>query len=372
MLEMAPWYVWLAGGIALLQLFKMLWFDLGLALSKPLAFAADLPPLSVIIAARNEEENLMEFLPAILEQDYPEFEVIVVDDASADGTEGVVRAYQKSHPHLRLRHIEDQDIFRGRKKFALTLGIKMAEYEHLVFTDADCRPASTNWLKTYAAAFAAQKLVLGFGGYQATPSFSWLNFFIRTDTLLIGIQYLGAARAGLPYMGVGRNMGYHRKLFFDAKGFYHHMQMPSGDDDLLVNAYGKRVGCAVLLQPESVTLSAPKSSWNEWSKQKQRHVSTFRHYRGWSKLLLIGIKGLFWAFWAGIAALLFTPFWFWAMAFAALFLGLRMAVLRPVARKLGEPRLWAALPLAELVLEIIYLYLMRQRILDLLNPWKKA
>lgn len=372
MWNMLPWYVWLVLAALLAQLLRLLFFELRLVLYRRWATVDVFPPISVIIAARNEEDNLMAFLPDILQQDYPNYEVIVVDDASADGTEAVVRAWQKRYPHLRLRHIEDHDTFRGRKKYALTLGIKMAQHDLLVFTDADCRPASRGWLRAYASAFVGHRLVLGYGAYSPSDKFSFANFFIRSDTLLIALQYMSTAVAGMPYMGVGRNLGYHKDLFFKGKGFYTHMQLPSGDDDLFVNAAARHTGAAVLLQNEAITLSVPKQTWKEWSLQKMRHTGTFEYYSLASRLLLIFFKGAYLAVWAGGIGLLFTPYFIWGIGVLVSWLLLRWALSYRPAVALGEKRLWYALPLSEFVLMFIYLFLLRRRIIDLLNPWKNT
>jgi hypothetical protein len=91
------------------------------------------------------------------------------------------------------------------KKLSITLGVKGAKFEHLILTDADCRPASRNWLKSIAENFSNEKqIVLGYGPYKKEKGF--LNRLIRFDTTWIGMNYFSMALAKLPYMGVGRNL----------------------------------------------------------------------------------------------------------------------------------------------------------------------
>src|SRR5690606_6056352 len=120
------------------------------------------------------------------------------------------------------------------KKFAMLVGIKSAKNNHLIFTDADCYPASNNWLAEMAAGFTDEnKIVLGYGAYEKQKGF--LNTCIRFDAFMIAIQYLSAAIKKSPYMGVGRNLAYTKELFFEEKGFSNHYHINSGDDDLFVN-----------------------------------------------------------------------------------------------------------------------------------------
>lgn len=149
-------------------------------------------PVSVIICARNEGENLTEFLPEVLTQNYPNYEVIVVNDCSSDYTDDVMREFSKVFPSLKSITVKEDDYYKHGKKFALMVGIKGAKYEHLIFTDADCKPTSKEWLSLMASGFTSEKqIVLGYGGYFAGKGF--LNKLIRFDTFIIGLQFLSSA-----------------------------------------------------------------------------------------------------------------------------------------------------------------------------------
>ena len=175
-------------------------------------------PVSIIICAKNEEDNLRENLPLILEQEYPEFEVLVVDDASSDGTGEVLREMKTRYPHFRSTAINDNVHIRQGKKLALTIGIKGASHDWVLLTDADCRPAGKKWLKSMQRNFSKDcQIVLGIGKYETRKGL--LNLVIRSETLLTALQYIGFTMAGLPYMGVGRNLAYRKSLFFKNKGF---------------------------------------------------------------------------------------------------------------------------------------------------------
>ncbi|MBN2519396.1 MAG: glycosyltransferase [Bacteroidales bacterium] len=239
-------------------------------------------PVSVIICAQNEEYNLDRFLPSVLNQDYPDYEVIVVDDCSTDHTAEVLSAYKKKYPHLKVTFINKDDKFTHGKKLALTVGIKAATNEWLLLTDADCQPVSKNWIKAIAANFSDDKsVVLGYSGFF--PRKSILNNIIRFDNLFIAIQYLGFALKGKPYMGVGRNLAYRKSLFFENKGFSRHYKILSGDDDIFVNEVATKNNTCVEMAPDSIVLSVPQKYLSSWCKQKSRHFQAGKYYSKKSK-----------------------------------------------------------------------------------------
>jgi len=237
------------------------------------------PPVSVVISARNEAENLEKFLPEILKQDYPEFQVVVVNDCSEDETSLVLARLKNQYPHLYYTHIEADKKFSHGKKMPLSLGIKAAKHEHLVLTDADCRPASDQWLKKMTAPFSSQdtELVLGVGNYQKRKGIN--NLWIRYETFTIAIQYMGFALNGKPYMGTGRNLAYTKTLFNKTKGFRSHIYLPSGDDDLFIREAANKKNTAVCIDPGAHTDSVPPESFRKWMNQKQRHLTTSVRYR---------------------------------------------------------------------------------------------
>ncbi|QKG80779.1 glycosyltransferase [Tenuifilum thalassicum] len=242
-------------------------------------------PISVVICARNEEENLKNFLPKVLEQDYPDFEVIVVNDCSNDNSDLILDNLKKEYSHLKVTTIKEDEKFTHAKKLALTVGIKAAKNEWLVLTDADCFPKSDKWLKHIASNFTdGIEIVFGYGGYLSERGF--LNKLIRLDALQIALNYFGWALAGKPYMGVGRNLAYKKSLFFKNKGFASHAGIESGDDDLFVMEVANKKNTAFEYRPEAHTLSVPRKTYSAWLRQKRRHLSTSKHYSWGLKTLL--------------------------------------------------------------------------------------
>jgi glycosyltransferase involved in cell wall biosynthesis len=236
-------------------------------------------PISVIVCAKNEEENVKKFVPLLAQQNYHTFEIVLIDDASSDNTLEIFEGFEKEYANVKLVKVENNEAFWGNKKFALTLGIKAAKYEYLLFTDADCYPTSKDWITSMSSQFTAQKnIVLGYGAYEKIAN-SFLNKIIRFETLLTATQYFAWAKIGKPYMGVGRNMAYKREEFFKVRGFMDHMKIRSGDDDLFINQAATKENTAICFLPDSFTYSEPKTSFKEWFTQKRRHVSTAKHYK---------------------------------------------------------------------------------------------
>lgn len=244
-----------------------------------------LPPLSVIVAARNESENLYELIPLLLEQDYPTYEIIVVNNQSMDDSKWLLKAYQRQFPNLHVVELEKNQHLRPGKKLPLTLAVRAANYDHFVFTDADCRPVSNQWLKGMAHGFTTSKeIVLGYGPYNKQPGF--LNRLVRFDTAWIALNYFSFALSGMPYMGVGRNLAYSRKAFESVGGFKSHYYIVSGDDDLFIQQAAKKRNYTLAIHPDSFCPSAPESTWQRWIFQKKRHYSTSAHYNVIKKSLL--------------------------------------------------------------------------------------
>ena len=237
------------------------------------------PLVSVIVCAKNEAENLTEFLPLILSQDYPEYQVVVVNDSSEDDSEMILAKMRLEYPHLYYTNIPLDRKFNHGKKLAISVGIKAASHDYLIFTDADCKPASNTWLKEMVHGFAPEgkEIVLGFGGYLRRKGF--VNFLVRYDTFFTALQYMGFALSRKPYMGVGRNLAYKKELFLKNNGMRNHIKILSGDDDLFVKETANKGNVSVVPYANGQTVSIPPSGFKSWYFQKARHLSTSPYYK---------------------------------------------------------------------------------------------
>ena len=306
-------------------------------------------PVSVIVCAKNEVLRLQKYLPAVLEQAYPDFEVIVINDCSWDETGEYLESIAQQYPQLKIVTIKEQEKYRHGKKFALTLGIKAAKNEYLLFTDADCIPAGKNWLSLMQRHFARNtEIILGYGPYQKEPGF--LNKLIRYDTFHIATQYLSAALGKNPYMGVGRNLAYKKDLFFRTKGFAKHNHILSGDDDLFVNENGNSQNTSVELDPESFTYSEAKKTFGQWFAQKKRHMSTARHYKSGHQFFLLMNSGSLILFYLLLITLLILRFeWRILVSLYAGLIVLRLPIVFSCAKRLKENDLVWTFPFLEIV-----------------------
>lgn len=273
-----------------------------------------LPPVSIIIAARNESDNLYENLPYLLQQNYPEYEIIVINNQSIDDSAYLLNAFTQQFENVRVIEVNRSHHIKPGKKLPLTLGIKGAKYEHLLFIDADCKPTSNTWIKSMTSNFVTGKeLILGYGPYTKEKGF--LNRVIRFDTSWIAVSYFSMALAKLPYMGVGRNMAYTKSLFESVNGFKSHYSLPSGDDDLFIQEAAKNRNYAINIDQHSYSYSAPHSTWSGWIRQKTRHYSTSDRYSRFKKIMLAVYP----------ASLLFVLFSFIVLMFDADFRWLTLA-----------------------------------------------
>lgn len=300
------------------------------------------PPVSVVIAARNEYHHLKKNLPAILEQKHPDFEVVVVNHASDDETADYLRELQNSYPQLKVVTIErDLNFFHG-KKFPLSIGIKSATHEILLLTDADCKPASPYWISRMASNYNDRtEVMLGYGPYVKEKGF--LNRMIRYDTFLVALQYLSFALAGKPYMGVGRNLSYRKSLFLKNKGFIAHYSVASGDDDLFIKEVAQKENTRVELSPEAFVYSEPKHTFDEWLRQKRRHLTTGKKYKLKFKFLLGTFSLSLGIYYLSVVILLSVttnPVLLYVVLGSVLFrLGSRIIIHKKVLKKLKEKQL---------------------------------
>jgi len=327
-------------------------------------------PVSVIVCARDEYYNLQENLPLLLNQDYSTFEVVVVNHGSEDETNYLLRDLSDIYKNLKIVNVsQDLNFFTG-KKFPLSIGIKSASYEVLLFTDADCKPSSNQWIRRIAANFTEEtEIVLGYGAYNKSGSL--LNLLIRFDTTRIAMNYLGFARAGMPYMGVGRNMAYRKSLFFKQNGFISHYRIQSGDDDLFINKAATATNTRIEIQQEAHTISSPKTSLDQWLRQKRRHLLTGGYYKPLHKFAL-GLfaitQVMFWASAIVLLAMWYQPYIVIGIVIIRLFS--QLLITGKVMKKLSEKGFLFLVPLFELFLMIISPFLAFANILNKPVKWR--
>jgi glycosyltransferase involved in cell wall biosynthesis len=321
------------------------------------------PSVSIVICARNELANLQELLPILLDQDYKNFDIIIAIDRSNDGSAEYIRDVSLSHKKIKCLEIEKDYDHVTPKKYALTAAIRSSDNEVVLLTDADCRPASNQWLTLMADKLSDQKqIVLGFSPYYNESGF--LNRLIRFETFYVALQYLSFALAGQPYMGVGRNLMYRRELFIANKGYYTHLGVMGGDDDLLMNEIATPNNTAICIDPDSFCYSIPKQTWAEWLAQKKRHLSVSKHYKSKNKIILGLLSASQVLSWVLLGCFSIGFLVNYPLTQHILWLGLSVffiprllqwLVLIFANNKLGNTIGWYAMPLMDFVLHIYYI-----------------
>jgi len=329
-------------------------------------------PVSVLICAKNEAENLHKNLPFFQKQNYQNFELVLINDCSQDNTLEIIEQFKKDATKIQVKIVDvaANEQFWGSKKYALTLGIKAASHEHLLFTDADCKPISENWITEMTNNFSNEhQLILGYGAYKKIEN-SLLNKLIRFETILTAIQYFSYSKIGIPYMGVGRNLAYTKTLFLNNNGFVSHIKIKSGDDDLFINQVATKQNTTNCYSPNSFTESIPKKTFKDWVQQKRRHVSTASHYKFLHQFLL----GVFYSsqllFWV-LSTLLLSFLYNWEIVTLLIFLRflIQYLVIGNAAKKLNEKDLILFSPFLELFLITIQMFIFIKNLISKPTHW---
>ncbi|MCS7004924.1 MAG: glycosyltransferase [Cytophagales bacterium] len=316
-------------------------------------------PVSVIVVARNEYQSLPSLIPALLAQKHPKYEIIIVDDRSDDETYDYLLSIKDKYPNLRILRVDYTPEYIHSKKYAITLGIKAAKYEHILLTDADCIPRSDRWIVSMTAPYVLKpdtQFVLGYSGYNRY--FTFLNVFIRYETIYTALQYLGFANIGFPFMGVGRNLSYTKSIFLNNKGFHKHQEVVGGDDDLLVNRLAKGRNTQIVWIADGQTITEPKRTWAEWYQQKKRHLSVGKHYSLASKIVIGLLHLSHFLVWILMGILIyFNIFWKYALILFVLRMVVWLIIFAFFAKKIKEKQPLYLFPLLDFVFLVYYFVL---------------
>lgn len=239
--------------------------------------------VTVVIAARNEKDNLAKLIPIICNQNYPNFDVMVINDRSNDGSKGLLEELMSEHPKLRTVTVKYTPEHVTSKKYALTLGIKVVKNDVLLLTDADCIPQSEDWIQLMTAPVRnhGKSFALGISPYRIKKGL--LNHWIQFETIWTALLYASFTLWKAPFMGVGRNLCYRKSFFMENKAFKGMWQVEGGDDDLFVNKYANSKNTEIVIDPRSITLSEPKDNWKDYYTQKKRHFHAGKYYKGTDK-----------------------------------------------------------------------------------------
>ncbi|HMQ76684.1 MAG TPA: glycosyltransferase [Flavobacteriales bacterium] len=316
-------------------------------------------PVSVVICARNEAPALEKLVPELMEQDHREFEVVVVNDRSQDLTGEVLEWMKPRFPRLRVVNIQADEKFSYGKKIAVGVGVRAAKHPHILLTDADCRPVGPDWISCMASGFSERRhIVIGHSPTEVRPGLT--NLLERYDGITKAVQFIAFAKAGLPYMGVGRNLGYTHEVFFNAKGPRRHHHLMSGDDDLFINEVARARNTSAVADPRTFMVTRATEGLATWIRRKRRHYTTARYYRFGHQLLLTLLPLARLVFWVACAAL----FALGAVREAGAGLAVKVGAFLPVTL-LAMRRLGAGPLLLTLALPLEWLFLVLEPLIYL-------
>lgn len=341
-----------------------------LAFYKPEFQSVNNLPVSVVIVARNEYHNLIKTLEPILNQNYPEYEVVVVNDNSDDDTHFYLKELAKNYKHLKVIQLGQSLNFFSGKKFPLSIGIKSTQYDMLLLTDANCLVSSKDWIRSMQQSVQEKtQIVLGYAPYKSETGF--MNKLVRFDTFMSALHYFSFALLHKPYMGVGRNLAYSKSMFYQKNGFINHYTIDLGDDDLFINQAANKTNTSICIAPESFTYSLPEKQFGLWLKQKRQQLSTRGLYKVKHRIFLIFYPVSLFLFYALSVTLLFLNSWL--IVVLVLFiarLGSFLFIQKSTLQKLKEQKLLLISPILELILYASQGFVMVLNIFNRKNKWK--
>ena len=245
----------------------------------------ELEPVSIVICARDAYEYLVELVPVLLGQDYPDFEIVIVNDCSDDETEEYLKDLERRESRIKPVQLKQHLNFFNGKKFPLSMGIKSAQNDLIVLTDCNCMPSNNQWLRSVVNCYGKNtEVVIGYSPFVRKKGM--LNHLMRFDAVQNALLYLSAALKGHPYMGIGKNLSYRKELFYRNKGFTSHYTTSVGDDDLFVSQVATKKNTEVLIDSENPILTTPSGNFHQWVRQKSARYSTVRQYSARARIML--------------------------------------------------------------------------------------
>ena len=257
-------------------------FNVSAEKKKQIKYSDEKPGVSIIVYACNDSEHLSKNLPVILTQDYPEFEVIVVNDGSSEGSEDVLSAYENNYDNLYHTYLAEGARNLSRKKLSLTLGIKAAKHDILILTNANCTPNTNKWISNMVRNFTEKtEVVLGNTLFKTKKS----ERFIAFDILLRTLRIFGYTLSVSPFIGDGSNLAYRKELFFRHKGYAKFIHLHPGDDHLFVNQVCKNANTRVELSHESMVTASYDNTRQGWNQLKRDTVFNSKFYNSASKYI---------------------------------------------------------------------------------------
>lgn len=326
-------------------------------------------PVSVIICVKNEAKNLMLSLPSIIAQTHKNFEIVLINYASSDNTLDIMETFKINHPNIKIVNVENNESFWGNKKYALSLGIKAATNNNLLFTTPSCRALSKNWVTTMSSHFSEEKtIILGYSKYKKEKTV--LNLLVRFDNFITALQYFSWAQLGSPIMATGKNLAYNRAEFFNVKGFIKHIHIKEGEDDLFIQDAANQENTTNCILEDSFTESIAPSTFKDWFTEKTLRFSTRKHYKLKDRLLINFFSISKAVFYILAIALLFIYSYKIILAILAFYYLLQYIIIGFSANKLKETQVIYFLPFLEIGVLLFQFSIFINNLWLKTNSWK--
>ena len=257
-------------------------------------YPEDLPSVSIVVFANDDEKWLNKFLPSLMRQKYPSpLEVIVVDDASVDGTKDLIGDMMVYFDHLRVVTVPDQTRSLSRKKLAVMLGIKASQHDVILTTNANCQIHSEHWLMAMMRNFGPGiDIVLGFSHFSHDNDKGLGKSYRTFDEMTVAMQWLLSAIDGKPYRGTSDSLAYRKEVFFNNKGFSKSLEMKWGDDDIFVSEIVNSKNTRLELLPASYVTAHFDDLPHAFGILKSRRIFTSKHVRFKSQFITQGLMSL--------------------------------------------------------------------------------
>lgn len=272
--------------IFLILYYSLIYLRLGIFKNKKREEKRTREPVSVVVYTKNQAYLLKDKLFSLLEQEYPDYEVIVVNHASQDETSFVLKVYTETYKNLKIVDIkEDVNVFQGRK-YPLSIGIKCAKNDIIILTDTESVPSGYHWITEMESRFTkGVNIVLGYVSREATKKL--LNGFSQYTYAEESASYMGFALLRAPYMGNGKNLAVRRSFFFNKGGFINHYAISEGYDVLFVNQNSTPSNTRLSLSEDSFVTAKSFPLFEDLVRHRKHQIKLYFHFKAKDKFLQI-------------------------------------------------------------------------------------
>ena len=309
-------------------------------------------PVSVILYTKNNEQIIEESFSKLINQTYPNFEVVIIDNASSDETPTILEELAVKFSNLKIVTVENNEAFWSNKKYALTLGVKAATHEHIIFTEVDSTPVSNNWLNSMAQKFSEEKeIIIGYTKYE-NKRFSFFGLLVRFEHLLHHILAFTNNKFGSAFNASEKNFGYTKSSFFKAKGYINHLKIQASHSDLFLKDATTKSNTTYTVKPTSFMVKSLPDSFSEWFNNLQLKSFNKKYYKA-KHQLIINLFSFSRVLFYPLAIILAILNWKLIIPFIASYYVLFYLVVGKSAQKLKERQLIYFLPIIDIFIVCI-------------------